>query len=242
MSNNLKILIEDEYFIAINKQAGELVVADRWGKEKNILLHRVGDYLREQGHQKDESGRDLYPVHRLDRDTSGIVLFAKHQEAHQKFSKLFETRQMEKTYWAFAIGDPQWDYCISNISLSRAEGKKGRGRALIDLTKGKAAETEFQVLGRYGDIMWVEAKPKTGRLHQIRVHLKALGHPLLYDEDYGLYGWKSACFPSISLTRMPLHARFLKFRHPFTEKEIEITCPMDEELRYLFNTLKQSEK
>lgn len=239
---NPKILIEDEHLIAVHKQAGELVVADRWGKEPRILLHQLGEYLRAKGHQKDDSGRDLYPVHRLDRDTSGVVLFAKHQEAHKRLSKLFESREMDKLYWAFVVGDPEWDLCKCDIPLSRAEGKKGRGRALVDMNKGKAAATEFKVAGRYGDISWIEAHPLTGRLHQIRVHLKALGHPLVVDEDYGFPNWQSAQFPSLKISRMPLHARLLSFKHPFTDKKIEISCPMDEELRSLFHTLQQSLK
>lgn len=122
-----RILIEDEYLIAVHKLAGELVVADRFGLEKNILLHQVGEYLRSLGHLADSSGRDLYPVHRLDRETSGVVLFAKNEEAHRRLSQLFESREMEKLYWAFAVGSPAWDYCCAAIPLARAEGKKGRG-------------------------------------------------------------------------------------------------------------------
>ncbi len=238
--NALKILIEDEHLIAVQKMAGELVVADRFGKEKNILLHRVGEHLRAQGHQKDESGRDLYPVHRLDRDTSGVVLFAKNQEAHRSLSQMFESRQMKKTYWAFAVGNPAWTFCSSHIQLSRAEGKRGRGRALIDISRGKPAETDFLVKERYGDISWIEAYPHTGRLHQIRIHLRALGHPLLADEDYGIENWKSTRFPELKVDRMPLHARLLEFTHPVTGKAVEISCPLDDELRTLFNTLKQA--
>jgi RluA family pseudouridine synthase len=231
-----KILIEDEHLIAVNKSAGELVVADRWGKETNILLHRVGEYLRLQGHEKDSSGRDLYPVHRLDRETSGVVLFAKNQDAHRELSKMFEARAMEKVYWAFCFGSPEWDYCKSEIPLTRAEGKRGRGRALVDLAKGKPAETEFYVRQRYQEkAAWIEAHPFTGRLHQIRVHLKALGHPLLYDSQYGFEGIDAEKTVGFKILRTPLHARRLSFVHPFSKAEVNIEAPIENDMRALVN-------
>lgn len=239
MIDEKRILIEDERLIAVRKQAGELVVADRWGKETNVLLHAVGDYLRARGHGKDSSGRDLYPVHRLDRDTSGIVLFAKDGDSHRELSRMFEAREMRKTYWAFTAGNPDWDFCSCEIPLSRAEGKKGRGRALIDLKRGKAAQTEFRVKERFGDIAWVEAFPRTGRLHQIRLHLKALGTPILFDQQYWDENWASVFVPGIEPMRMPLHARELQFKHPFSGAMIQIECPMDEPMRALLNKLKK---
>lgn len=236
-----RILFEDEHLVAVHKEAGELVVADRFGIEKEILLHALGEHLRSAGHKADSSGRDLYPVHRLDRDTSGVVLFAKHEEAHRALSKMFEGREMDKTYWAFVAGVPSWGWCRCDVPLSRAEGKRGRGRALVDLNKGKPAETDFLVKGVYGDVAWVEARPRTGRLHQIRVHLRTLGHPLLVDQQYGLTDWKSATFPDLALSRMPLHARLLAFRHPFTEKPVELSAPLGGELRGLLDRLKKSE-
>lgn len=235
-----RILIEDEWLIAVRKQAGELVVADRWGVEKNVLLHDLGAHLREKGHQPDETGRDLYPVHRLDRETSGIVLFAKHHEAHRRLSKLFEERHMKKVYWAFTAGVPAWDRCTCEIPLSRAEGKKGRGRALVDLKRGKPAETEFTVKEVFGDIAWIEAHPHTGRLHQIRIHLRTLGVPLLWDQAYWNEGWKSTAHPDLGEGVLPLHARSLKFVHPFTEKAVSIECPMDPAMRDLLNRLKKT--
>jgi 23S rRNA pseudouridine955/2504/2580 synthase/23S rRNA pseudouridine1911/1915/1917 synthase len=234
-----RILTEDEHLVAVKKLSGELVVADRWGVEKNVLLHRLGEYLRAEGHTPDASGRDLYPVHRLDRETSGVVLFAKHQEAHRLLSKMFEHREMRKTYWAFTAGVPEWDACVCSIPLSRAEGKKGRGSALIDLKRGKPAETEFLLKERFGDISWMEARPRTGRLHQIRVHLRALGVPILWDEAYWDSQWKSASFPQLLPRTLPLHARTLAFLHPYTKKEITIECPMEESMRDLLNELKR---
>jgi len=234
-----RILIEDEHLIAVKKHSGELVVADRWGVEKNILLHQLGDYLRAKGHQPDASGRDLYPVHRLDRETSGVVLFAKHEEAHRLLSKMFESREMKKVYWAFAAGVPEWDVCACAIPLTRAEGKKGRGRALIDLKKGKPSETEFKVKEKFGDIAWIEARPHTGRLHQIRIHLKALGFPLLWDSAYWNPEWKSKFHPELPPQHLPLHARTLSFVHPYTKAPIAIECPMEDAMRDLLNLLKR---
>jgi RluA family pseudouridine synthase len=234
-----RILTEDEFFIAVRKPAGQLVVADRFGREKSILLHEVGEYLRARGHQVDESGRDLYPVHRLDRDTSGVVLFAKNQEAHRRLSQLFESRQMKKVYWTLAAGIPEWDTCLCEVPLSRAEGKKGRGRALVDLSRGKEAVTEFSVRERLGDIAWIEARPHTGRLHQIRVHLRVLGHPILFDKNYCDETWQSTLAPELPVQRMPLHARSIRFTHPFTGAEVFLECPMDPDMRDLLQRLQR---
>lgn len=236
---NPKILIEDEYFIAVKKAPGELVVADRFGRETQVLLHEMGDYLRSRGHQKDSSGRDLYPVHRLDRDTSGVVLFAKNQDAHRRLSMMFENREMKKTYWAFTAGVPEWDQCTCEVPLMRAEGKKGRGRALVDIRKGKPSITDFTVKERFGDIAWIEAHPHTGRLHQIRLHLKVLGVPVLWDSTYWVRDWKSATYPDLAPRRLQLHARSLQFVHPFTGKNVEIDAPLTDDMRLLINELKK---
>lgn len=234
-----RILFEDEHLIAVKKFSGELVVADRWGVEKNILLHQLGDYLRAKGHKPDSSGRDLYPVHRLDRETSGVVLFAKNEDVHRKLSILFESREVKKTYWTFTAGVPEWDYCVSQIPLSRAEGKKGRGRALVDLRKGKPSETEFIVKETYGDIAWIEARPHTGRLHQIRLHLKNLDVPILWDQAYWNDSWQSKFHPDLPAQSLPLHARAIEFAHPITGEKLEIECPMEPAMRDLLNRFKK---
>lgn len=235
-----RILIEDEHLIAVKKHSGELVVADRWGVEKRVILHELGEYLRSKGHQPDASGRDLYPVHRLDRETSGVVLFAKHEESHRALSKMFESREMKKVYWAFTAGVPEWDHCVCSIPLTRAEGKKGRGRALIDLKRGKPSETDFQLKEHFGDISWMEARPHTGRLHQIRIHLKSLGVPLLWDTAYWNSDWKSRFHGDLPAQVLPLHARTLSFVHPYTKEPIVIECPMESAMRDLLNLLKKN--
>lgn len=236
------LLIEDEHLIAVRKSAGQLVVADRFGLEKNVLLHLLGAYLREKGHKPDATGRDLYPVHRLDRDTSGVVLFAKHQEAHRKLSMMFEGREVRKLYWTLACGSPVWSSSRCEVPLSRAEGKKGRGRALIDLQKGKEAITEFSVKERLGRVSWIEARPLTGRLHQIRVHMRILGHPILFDETYWDSTWKTEILSHYTAQRIPLHARSIGFKHPYSGKSVDIECPMDEDMRNFLQKLQNEIK
>ena len=235
-----RILTEDNWFLAVHKKAGEIVIPDRFGKEpkKNILINQVGDYLRAKGHKPDETGRDLYPVHRLDRNTSGVVLFAKHEKAHKALSQMFENRKMDKTYWAFTVGEAYWDASKVNIALRRAEGKLGRGRSLVDLSEGKEADTDFKVLERFSGVSLIEAKPHTGKLHQIRVHLRVLGSPLIVDDDYGFTDWLKKNAPALSLKRTPLHARALRFVHPHSSNWVEITCPLDQDLEILLSELR----
>lgn len=225
-----RILYQDADLIAVNKLAGELVVADRWGKEPHVLLHALGAYLRSEGHTKDASGRDLYPVHRLDRDTSGVVLFAKHRAAHRLLSVMFEGREVEKTYWAFTCGCPPWQKHNVDAPLSRREGKRGRGRGFVDPLNGKPAQTAFTVLQCFGDIAWLEAKPLTGRLHQIRLHAQLAGFPLLNDPHYGKADWNTELIGISPLARFPLHARTVEFSHPTTQAPVHIEAPLDNAL------------
>lgn len=235
-----RILYQDDDLICVNKQAGELVVADRWGKESNILLHKLGAYLRTQGHRPDSTGRDLYPVHRLDRDTSGVVVFAKNQNTHRSLSKLFESRAVGKKYWLFTRGVPSWDELLVDAPLSRIEGKRGRGRGKIDRESGKPAKTLFRVLSRYHDVGWLEAFPETGRLHQIRLHAIEAGCPLLYDPQYLNEPWQSEFYGDLELDRVPLHAQLLCFDHPAGDgRRLEITAPLDSVLMKLVRTLEE---
>ena len=238
----LKLLFEDDHIVAVNKPAGHLVIKDRFGREprENIVLEYLGDFLRDRGHQPDESGRDLYPVHRLDRDTSGLVLFAKHAAAHKALSTLFSSRNIAKTYWAFVWGEPLWDKCEIDVPLKRAEGKRGRGRAIVHLRGGSPARTELSVLQRHKGKSWLEVRPVTGRLHQIRVHLRVLGVPVLNDPLYGLEGRESSAKEFSG--RMPLHARTIEFIHPFTEKPVSIEAGLDEEMRTLVTEFKTNRK
>ncbi len=239
-----QILFEDEHIIAVEKLAGQLVVKDRFGNESldNILIYIVGEHLRNSGHEPDEEGRDLFTLHRLDRDTIGIVVFAKNKETHKGFSKLFESTQLSKTYWYFACGVPDWEEAELELPLKRAEGKRGRGRALVNVRDGSRAKTKFELLESFGDISWIEAKPDTGKLHQIRVHSNILGAPLLNDKLYGDSNWQSEFGYSATMDRFPLHARFLEFIHPITEEHVSISCKLPNDMHGLLNELKKKKK
>lgn len=234
-----RVLFEDDHIIAVNKIAGELVVADRWGLETHILLHRVGEYLRAKGHKIDDAGRDLYAVHRLDRETSGVVLFAKHHEAHRQLSTMFETRAMAKRYWLWTCGCPDWQEKDVELPLIRAKGKRGKGRSFVDTKNGKPSHTHFQRLHCYGDIAWLDAEPFTGRTHQIRVHAKECNLPLLNDKLYESHACSSPLLSRLTLTRIPLHAYQLGFIHPFTKQAVSIHAPLAVELAQLKRDLER---
>ena len=203
------ILFENDFLVAVNKPAGLLSIPDREGKEvslKQILQERSGE---------------IFTVHRLDKATSGIIVFAKDETTHKQLSQLFENRITEKTYYGLVHG-----------SVSPAKGKieepvmphpSGNGKMLLH-AKGKPSFTEYEVLEDFKRFSWVKFKILTGRTHQIRVHAQFLGHSIVCDELYGdgkavlLSGLKKKYNLSKSemeerpiLSRLALHSASLKF-------------------------------
>jgi RluA family pseudouridine synthase len=168
------IVYEDENIAAVNKSSGIAVSPDRWDISKERLDTLVAESL---GAQK------IYTVHRIDRETSGLVVFAKNSEVHKTFSMAFENRQIEKRYIAVVYGRPSWKETVCDLALVPNGNKKHL--TIIDRFRGKKALTAFRLLGSAGNYSVLEAMPETGRIHQIRVHLAALGHPVVCDELYG---------------------------------------------------------
>ena len=149
------------------------------------------------------SGR-LFPVHRLDKDVSGVILFAKTAEAHRYLNGEFEKRRVRKTYLAVCHGVIEKNRGVINAPIREF----GSGRMGVDRERGKPAATEFRVVDRRGRFSVVHAYPLTGRRHQIRVHLYSIGHPVVGDRKYGDPGLQKA-FP-----RLILHALSIEFTPP----------------------------
>lgn len=164
------IIADNENFIVINKPPGLLTIPDREGKEPSLkgLLQRT-------------SG-EIFTVHRLDRETSGVVVFAKNATAHKELSRIFEERDVAKYYLGLVMGKPAVPEGTIEAGIMEHPGK--RGMMAIN-KKGKPSVTEYKVLENFRYFSWVQFRIHTGRTHQIRVHMKHLGHPIVCDPLYG---------------------------------------------------------
>ncbi|MBM3152358.1 MAG: RluA family pseudouridine synthase, partial [Chloroflexi bacterium] len=203
----------DENFLAVNKPAGLAAVPGGWEADVPALVKLL----------EADFGR-VWTVHRLDKGTSGVVLFARTAAAHRTLSLLFETHAVRKTYLAIVVGIPQWDEHTARHPLRINVGHSHR--TVVDHAKGKPSETAFRVLERFTDHSLLEARPATGRTHQVRVHAYALGFPLLGDELYGQPSIeRDAKVPrrGVPLHRPALHAVSLEFE--FEGKPFSFTAP-----------------
>ncbi|MDR2071775.1 MAG: RluA family pseudouridine synthase [Treponema sp.] len=167
------IIYEDEHIIAVNKAAGISTGGDRWDEARERLDKLLAAHCPAR----------IFTVHRIDRDTSGVVVFAKDAETHKRLSAAFEGRQAAKTYLAVIHGRLSPPETVCELPLV-PDGDK-QHRTIIDKYRGKKALTRFRQLGSAGNYSVVEALPETGRTHQIRVHLASLGHPVVCDPLYG---------------------------------------------------------
>ena len=168
------VIFENENFIAVNKASGISVGGDRWDESKERL-----DRLLEH----DLKIRKIYTVHRIDMETSGLVVFAKNSETHRRLSTAFEKRQISKRYTAIVHGRPSWKEETCDLALVPNGNKKHM--TIIDKYRGKESVTRFLFITSAGNYSVLEARPETGRIHQIRVHAAALGHPVVCDSLYG---------------------------------------------------------
>lgn len=208
-----EILYEDDGLLAISKPVGVLVIPGR-GTDGESLVERLSREREEK----------LFVVHRLDREASGIVLFARNRESHRYLSGLFEGRKVRKTYWAAVEGEVAGDGVID-----RSVHAFGSGRMGVD-DRGKPSETRYRVRERFPGATWLEVEPLTGRRHQIRVHFHSLGHSLLGETRYG------SNFPVGGTPRLMLHALRLVF--PWREKDaFELFCPPGDDFLDILESL-----
>ena len=233
------IIYQNDDFVAINKPSGLLSIPDRFGKDpsaKSILQDQFGK---------------IFTVHRLDKDTSGLILFAKNEETHQHLSQLFEGREVEKYYLGLVRGTLMSQKGTIDVPIMEHPGKT---TLMMTHRKGKPSITDYEVLEEFGLFSWLKFRIHTGRTHQIRVHMKHLGNAIVCDE---LYGDKTpVLLSSIKrkfklsknelderpiLNRLALHAHQIKFTDRGGNK-FDLEAPLSKDLKALHQQLEKNNK
>jgi 23S rRNA-/tRNA-specific pseudouridylate synthase len=256
----LDFLYHDDALVALAKPAGRIVVPGRGAAASERTLRE--DVAA-------ELGRDVFVVHRLDRGTSGVLLFAVTAEAHRALSMAFERHQIDKRYWGLCrgtlVGSGEVDRALVPIRGCRVRpARPGENAGKPSVTAWRAIE-RFARSGEGGGggevsgggegtgaaraFTSVELRPRSGRLHQVRAHLAVLGHPLAVDPDYGgaerLLArdldptLESPSADELVLSRVPLHAERVRFRHPTTGKPVEIAAPLPPDLERVVTLLRR---
>lgn len=231
------IVFEDEAMLAFDKPSGLLVAPDRWDKSRVNLMGLV--------HARFGSG--VANVHRLDADTSGLLLCAKTKPALDFLSGQFQSKTVRKSYLALVVGAPPEDTFTVDFVLK--EDEAAPGRMCVVKRHGKAAVTDFVVLERFGGYSWLECRPQTGRTHQLRVHLAASGWPILQDPFYGdgsqlllsdlKRGYKGRDEERPLLARLALHASALTVVHPDTRVPVTLSAPLPHDLAVALKYLRR---
>jgi len=233
ISNEVKIIYEDDDILAINKPAGLVV----HGSDNSLVSWLLNKYpeIKNVGEDPERPGI----VHRLDKDTSGILLVAKNQKAFEYLKEQFQNRKIKKKYLALIEGVIKSEQGIIDLPIGKSK-KDFRKRASTGKIVGKIREaiTEYKVIKRFSEYTLVEVFPKTGRTHQIRVHFKAIGHPVAGDKLYGSKG---------ELSRQFLHANSLEFKLPAGQSplggagaRIKLEADLPEDLKNFLNMLNYS--
>jgi len=220
----LNIIYEDGHILVISKRAGMLVHPASGNNEHtlvNALLYHCKDLSRLSG--DDRAGI----VHRLDRDTSGLLIVAKNETVHAKLSDMFKNRSIKKTYIALVAG--KFEEEKGHIDLPIGRSRIDRKKMSIAVDRGRRALTDFKVDKELGQASLLNIYPGTGRTHQIRVHMSYIGHPIIADKIYG-NSVSERLAKKIGLKRQFLHASKLKFVHPVSGKEMEFTDKLPEDL------------
>ncbi len=229
-------IFEDDDILVLNKPSGLLVLPDRY----DPAIPNLFEILNKR------YGR-VFVVHRIDKETSGLIVFAKTEESHRSLSQQFEGRTTRKVYAAICIGETGEEGGEIDAPIGESPGKKGKMR--IDLKAGKEAKTLYTVTEHFGGYTLLEARLVTGRTHQIRVHLTSINLPILGDDLYGggdgFYlssvkpGYRTKEEEKPLLSRVALHAQKLSFIHPGTGNPTSFECDLPKDMRIVVNYLRK---
>ena len=234
----LNVVFEDEHLIVIDKPAGLVVhpaVGNYDGTLVNALLHHC------QG-QLSGIGGVARPgiVHRIDKDTSGLLVVAKSDVAHEGLARQFEDHSIERAYLALVAGNPMPPAGTVTGSIARSNTNRKK-MALVADGRGKHAVTHFATLERFATAALVECRLETGRTHQVRVHMTSLGHPLLGDPAYGRTPAKlKPLLAEHKFERQALHAKVLGFVHPVTGEQLRFESPLPADMAGLLVDLRNN--
>jgi len=231
----LPIVFEDEHLLVIDKPAGLVVhpaAGNRDGTLVNALLHHCGDSLS-------GIGGVARPgiVHRIDKDTSGLLVIAKHDKAHEGLAKQFATHSIDRRYLAIVSGVPRQSGGSVDAPLARSPQNRKK-IAIVPAGKGKRAVTHWRRLEILNEAALVECQLETGRTHQVRVHMASIGHPLVGDPVYGRgKSIHRKLLNQLDFKRQALHAAHLGFIHPVTKGRLSFDSALPSDMQELFTAL-----
>jgi len=223
----LEIVYEDEDVIVVNKPAG-LVVHPGAGNQKHTLVHGL---LYHTNHSLSSGTAKFRPgiVHRIDKDTSGLLVVAKNDVTHEKLASQFKDHSINRRYWVLVRGVVEHDELQCDQALARSP--LNRKKIIVDPVGGKESMSHFFVKERFRNATLLEVVLETGRTHQIRVHLKHLGYPVLGDSVYGV--------GSSQMARQALHAKTLEFDHPKSGKRLKFDSELPEDFQHFLTYLRE---
>lgn len=224
-----QILFEDEVLLIINKPSG---IAVHGGSGLSFGVIEALRALRPQA-------KFLELVHRIDRDTSGILLVAKKRSALRALHEQLREKVVQKDYLALVRG--QWQTHVKVIKAPLLKNELASGERMVKVSdEGKPSETRFRIEERYANATLIKASPVTGRTHQIRVHTQYAGHPIACDDKYGERNFDQK-MQEAGLNRLFLHAYSIRFQHPKTGEEMVVTAPLDKQLKGVLAELRNAE-